>query len=40
MIYLGEGAKVNIEMRAARRTDQLVQQNSHLETILEERGDL
>jgi len=40
MIYLGEGAKMNIEMRAARGTDQLVQRIAHLETILKERGDL
>ena len=40
MIYLGERAKMNIEMRAARGTDQLVQRIAHLETILEERGDL
>ena len=39
-IYLGERAKMNIEMRAARGTDQLVQRIAHLETILEERGDL
>jgi hypothetical protein len=40
MVYLGEGAKVNIEMRAARGTDQLVQRIAHLETILQERGNL
>ncbi|MCH8984720.1 MAG: hypothetical protein IH943_11590 [Acidobacteria bacterium] len=40
MIYLGEGARVNIEMRAARGTEQLVQRIAHLETILEQRGDL
>ncbi len=40
MVYLGAAAKVNIEMRAARGTDQLVQRIAHLETILKERGDL
>ena len=40
MIFLGEGARVNIEMRAARGTEQLVQRIAHLETILEQRGDL
>ncbi len=40
MVYVGAAAKVNIEMRAARGTDQLVQRIAHLETILKERGDL
>jgi hypothetical protein len=38
MVYLGDGAKVNIEMRAARGTDNLVRRIAHLESILKGRG--
>ena len=40
MVYLGDGAKVNIEMRAALGTDNLVRRIAHLESILKRRGAL
>lgn len=40
MLCLWSGVQINLAMRAASGTDQLIQRTAHLETILKERGDL
>ena len=40
MLYLSSGAQIDLAIREANATDQLIQRTAVLETILRERGDL